>query len=97
MTPSEIWTRACEAMREAAAKGAEEWIGCSGLVDTWAAQCHDDAIRMAAQDIRALPHPPMPAEVAATRPYTCPVCKTTDPHGYLRCQYAGCLDGRDPR
>lgn len=38
------------------------------------------------------------AEIAKFDPpvkqYACNVCKSTDPTKYLRCQYAGCPDGR---
>ncbi len=33
----------------------------------------------------------------APRPYECPVCKTDDPYGYMRCNRPDCTDGRDPR
>ena len=38
----------------------------------------------------------VPAILAARAPaYECPVCGTTDPYAYVRCQWAGCTDGRD--
>lgn len=29
--------------------------------------------------------------------YACPICATTDPNAYLRCNRPDCPDGRDPR
>jgi rubrerythrin len=39
-------------------------------------------------------HPPT---VLWPRVYECPVCGSTDPSAYVRCNRPDCTDGRDPR
>lgn len=46
---------------------------------------------------RATGEPPRAETMAHETRYSCPVCKTNDPHGYTRCNRPDCTDGRDPR
>lgn len=36
-------------------------------------------------------------EKPPAKEYCCPECSSNDPNKYVRCQWAGCPDGRDPR